>query len=107
MFVEQNICEPNSVTNVLNQPPLVFLGSTFDFSCQGFDSAPRMESLKIAGRDAKRTRFGTTLRVDLDSPLAPGASIDLDAAWHFNVPQQGAGRMGNDGPLYEIAQWYP
>lgn len=107
LFVEQNICEPNSVTNVLNQPPLVFLGSSFDFSCQGFNSAPRMESLKIAGRDAKRTRFGTTMRVDLDAPLAPGASIDLDAVWHFNVPQQGAGRMGHDGPLYEIAQWYP
>jgi len=107
LFVEQNICEPNSVTNVLNQPPLVFLGSSFDFSCQGFSGAPRMESLKIAGHDAKRTRFGTTMRVDLDAPLAPGASIDLDAVWHFNVPQQGAGRMGHDGPLYEIAQWYP
>ena len=34
LFVEQNICEPNSVTNVLNQPPLVFLGSSFDFSCR-------------------------------------------------------------------------
>jgi Peptidase family M1 domain len=107
MFVEQNICEPNSITNVLNQPPLVFLGTSFDFSCQGFNSAPTLESLKIAGRDAKRTRFGTTMRVDLTAPLAPGASIDLDAAWHFNVPQQGAGRMGHDGPVYEMAQWYP
>ena len=32
MFVEQNICSPNSVTEKLDQPPLVFLGSTFDFS---------------------------------------------------------------------------
>jgi hypothetical protein len=107
MQVEQNICEPASITNVLNQPPLVFLGSAFDFSCQGFDSAPRLESLKIAGVDAKKTRFGTTLRVDLAKPLAPGASLDLEAAWHFNVPAMGAGRMGHDGPLYEIAQWYP
>lgn len=37
--VEQNICAPTSVTNQLNQPPLVFLGSTFDFSCQGFVAA--------------------------------------------------------------------
>ena len=29
------------------------------------------------------------------------------AVWHFNVPAQGAGRMGHDGPLYEMAQWYP
>jgi hypothetical protein len=107
MHVEQNICEPSSVTNVLNQPPLSFLGSTFDFSCQGFNSAPRMESLKIGGREAKRTRFGTTLRVDLERPLGPGMSLDLEAVWHFKVPAMGAARMGRDGTLYEIAQWYP
>src|ERR1041385_3875052 len=28
LFVEQNICAPTSVTNQLNQPPLVFLGSS-------------------------------------------------------------------------------
>ncbi|HEY7395582.1 MAG TPA: hypothetical protein VH559_12095, partial [Gemmatimonadaceae bacterium] len=55
MQVEQNICEPASITNILNQPPLAFLGSSFDFSCQGFNSAPRLESLKIAGQEAKRT----------------------------------------------------
>jgi hypothetical protein len=107
LFVEQNICEPHSITNQLNQPPLVFLGTSFDFLCQGFDSAPRLESLTIGGREAKRTRFGTTLRVDLASSLAPGRSVDLNATWHFNVPAQGAGRMGHDGPLYEIAQWHP
>jgi hypothetical protein len=107
LFVEQNLCAPNSITNVLNQPPLVFLGSSFDFSCQGFDSAPRLESLTIGGREAKRTRYGTTLRVDLDSALAPGRSLDLTAVWHFAVPPQGGGRMGHHGPLYEIAQWYP
>jgi hypothetical protein len=107
LFVEQNLCEPNSITNVLNQPPLVFLGSSFDFSCQGFNSAPRLESMTIRGKEVKRTRFGTTLRVDLDSALAPGASLDISARWHFNVPAQGGGRMGHDGPLYEIAQWYP
>jgi len=107
LFVEQNLCEPNSITNQLNQPPLVFLGTSFDFSCQGFNSAPKLESLTIAGREAKRTRFGTTLRVDLAAPLASGAALDLNAVWHFNVPAQGGGRMGHDGPLYKMAQWYP
>ena len=105
--VEQNICEPNSITNQLNQPPLVFLGTAFDFSCQGFNSAPRLESLTIGGRDARRTRFGTMLRVDLATALAPNSAVDLNAVWHFNPPAQGAGRMGHDGPLYEMAQWYP
>jgi hypothetical protein len=107
LFVEQNLCEPSSITNQLNQPPLVFLGTSFDFSCQGFNSAPKLESMTILGREVKRTRFGTTLRVDLASPLASGGAVDIDAIWHFNVPAQGGGRMGHDGPLYEMAQWYP
>src|SRR3954470_951113 len=91
MYVEKNLCEPNSVTNQLNQPPLVFLGTTFDFSCQGFNGTPVLESLQIGGRDVRRTRYGTTLRIDLTAALASGASIDIDAAWHFNVPAQGGG----------------
>ncbi len=38
-----------------------------------------------------------TMRVDLATPLAPGAALDLDAAWSFKVPEQGGGRMGHDG----------
>src|SRR5215510_12114220 len=34
MHVEQNICSPNSVTGKLNQPPLVFQGTAFDFGCK-------------------------------------------------------------------------
>jgi hypothetical protein len=107
MFVEQNLCAPNSITNTLNQPPLVFLGATFDFSCQGFNGGLSLQSLRISGATAKHTTYGTTMRVDLPAPLAPGAAIDIEAAWRFNVPPQGGGRMGHDGPLYEIAQWYP
>ncbi len=106
-FVEQNLCAPNSITNQLNQPPLVFLGTAFDFSCQGFNGGGHLESLRIAGIDARRTVYGTTMRVDLASPLVSGGSLDIEAVWHFNVPPQGGGRMGHDGPLYEIAQWYP
>ncbi|HEY1951266.1 MAG TPA: M1 family metallopeptidase [Gemmatimonadaceae bacterium] len=107
MFVEQNLCAPNSITNQLNQPPLVFLGTSFDFSCQGFNGGGHLESLRIGRVDAQRTVYGTTMRVDLAKPLAPGAATDIEAAWHFNVPAQGGGRMGHDGPLYEMAQWYP
>jgi len=107
LFLEQNLCAPTSVTNVLNQPPLVFLNSSFDFSCQGFAGGLTLESLKVAGRDAKHVIYGTTMRVDLAAPLAGGAFVDLEVAWRFNVPALGGGRMGHDGPLYEIAQWYP
>lgn len=107
MFVEQNLCTPNSITNILNQPPLVFLNSSFDFSCQGFAGGLTLDNFTIGGAKPKYTIYGTTMRVDLASPLASGASIDLELQWHFGVPEQGGGRMGHDGSLYEIAQWYP
>jgi peptidase M1-like protein len=120
LFVEQNLCDPNSVTNVLNQPPLQFLGSSFDFSCQGFAGGLTLDYVRIPGHgptrlggpatgavELKRTIYGTTMRVELPRPLAPGAAIDVDLGWAFKVPPQGGGRMGHDGTLYEIAQWYP
>jgi hypothetical protein len=107
LHVEQNICAPESVTNLLDQPPLVFLSSSFDFSCKGFAGGGTLESLTIGGREARRTRFGTTLRVDLDAAVPPGGTVELQVAWRFRVPPYGAARMGRDGPLYEVAQWYP
>ncbi len=107
LFLEQNICAPNSITNVLDQPPLVFLNTAFDFSCQGFAGGGHLEYVRILGKDVPRSVFGTTMRLDLATPLAPGAAVDLELSWHFNVPAFGSGRMGHDGPLYEMAQWYP
>lgn len=105
--LEQNICEPGSVTNQLDQPPLVFLGSTFDFSCKGGRGGITVQSVIHLGRDLPHVVFGTTMRVDLPQPLAPGAAIDLELTWLFPVPDYGAGRMGRDGTLYELGQWYP
>jgi hypothetical protein len=107
VYLEQNICAPNSVTNQLHQPPLAFLGSSFDFSCQGFKGGITLDHVRVGERDVTGATYGTTMRIDLPAPLRPTASLRLDFGWHFNVPAQGAGRMGHDGPLYEIAQWYP
>ncbi len=107
MFLEQNICARNSVTNQLNQPPLVFQDATFDFSCKGFEGGDVLESITSAGRAVAHEVYGTTVRVELPRPLPSGGEVTLDVAWHFSVPPYGAGRMGHDGPLYEVAQWYP
>ena len=72
LFVEQNICAPASVTNQLDQPPLIFLGSTFDFSCKTFTGSVTLDHVRVGLRDATTTVFGTTMRVDLSRPLAPG-----------------------------------
>src|SRR5262245_16246836 len=105
--VEQNICEAGSVTNQLDQPPLVFLGSTFDFSCKGGRGGVTLEGVTSLGRALPHVVYGTTMRVDLPTALAPGASIDIDIGWRFIVPESGAGRMGRDGNLFELGQWYP
>ena len=49
----------------------------------------------------------TMMKVDLAEPLAPGSTATFDVAWHFLIPEHGADRMGRDGALYELAQWYP
>jgi hypothetical protein len=107
IYLEQNICAPGSITNLLNQPPLAFLGSSFDFSCQGFNGGVTVEDIRVDSTEVRGEVFGTTMRINLPYALPPHGSVTLMIGWHFNVPPQGAGRMGHDGPLYEIAQWYP
>ena len=107
LHLEQNMCAPGSLTSQLDQPPLVFLGSVFDFSCKGFAGGLAMDSVLVGGVAARTTIFGTTMRLDLAEPLAPGASLLMRMVWRFKVPPFGGGRMGHDGPLYEFGQWYP
>lgn len=49
----------------------------------------------------------TMTKVDLVEPLAPGKTATIEMAWSFLVPEHGADRMGREGALFEIAQWYP
>jgi Peptidase family M1 domain len=105
--LDQNICAPTSVTSQLNQPPLVFGATSFDFSCGGFAGGVTLTAVRSGGGDLHYDAFGTMMRVDLPTALAPGATVAVDLAWHFGIPANGAGRMGRDGTLYEIAQWYP
>ena len=107
--IEQNIFAKNSVTYALNQPPLHFAGgAVFDFTGKGFIGGITIERFTSAGRELRRTEYGTMMRVELPRPLAPRAAIDFEVAWHFPVPPYGGGRMGRIGTrLYEIGQWYP
>jgi len=107
LFLEQNICDPASVTGQLNQPPLVFEDTSFDFSCLGFAGGVTLDHVRSGGRALEHTVYGTTMRVELPAPLAPGQRVSLELGWRFRIPEMGAGRMGRDGTLYEIAWWYP
>ncbi|MCU0620124.1 MAG: M1 family metallopeptidase [Gemmatimonadales bacterium] len=107
LHLEQNICDPDGVTSQLRQPPLVFLSTAFDFTCQGFAGGVTLDTVRAAGRVATYAVYGTLMRLDLPYAIDRGESIELEIAWHFTVPPYGAGRMGRDGTLFEVAQWYP
>jgi hypothetical protein len=49
----------------------------------------------------------TLMRVGLPHALAPHDSVDLDIAWAFQVPPDGAPREGSTGDVFMIAYWYP
>jgi hypothetical protein len=51
----------------------------------------------------------TVMRIDLDEPLAPNSSVQIEIDWSYIVPF--TGRTGREnckqGWVYQIAQWYP
>jgi hypothetical protein len=109
--VEQNAFKDSSLNTYVFPQESRFGSRSF----QGGDVIDRVEEIRGAGKaggPASRTPLktrveDTEMKADLAHPLAPGGTVTIDIAWHFTVPEHGADRMGRDGTLYEIAQWYP
>jgi hypothetical protein len=130
MQVDQNLFRPGSTGSLLFAAESRFGGAGFP---GGFDVASLTQSAAPAkapmgtrrrtpaggpataaatARDATATPLehrvdDTMMYVELAQPLAPGATTVFDLAYHFNIPEHGADRMGREGSLYEMAQWYP
>ena len=107
MQVEQNAFKDKSLNSFIFPQDSRFGARGFE----GGDVIDRFDQI-MGGRSArhvalKRRDNGTVMKVDLAEPLAPGKTATFDVAWHFLIPEHGADRMGRDGPLYELAQWYP
>ena len=105
--VEQNAFKANSLNSYVFSAESRFGARNFE----GGDMIDRFEEVTANGRGAHRAlklrTEGTVMKADLAEPLAPGHTATISAAWHFNIPEHGADRMGRDGALYELAQWYP
>lgn len=50
---------------------------------------------------------GTRMGVHLPRALAPHDSVDIEVAWNFQVPPDGAPREGATGDVFMVAYWYP
>ena len=60
------------------------------------------------GKPAAHVRSDARMRIDLERPIAPrGGKATFAMRFAFPVPVKGSDRMGRDGTLYAIAQWYP
>ncbi|HEU4699562.1 MAG TPA: M1 family metallopeptidase [Gemmatimonadales bacterium] len=121
--MDQNLFRPGSTGSLLFAAGSRFGGAGF----QGGFEVDRLVEERTAARPAARAGRGarpapastaagaplksrvddTMMQVDLSAPLAPGAATTLVVDYHFAIPEHGADRMGREGSLYELAQWYP
>ncbi len=105
--LDQDIFAANSINRSAPPPPLLFAGVPFEMAVTGPARGFTIDTLRVEGTTFSTYLWDTMLRLDLQRPVAPSETIELTVAWHFTVPENGAARMGRDGRLYEIAQWYP
>jgi hypothetical protein len=109
MQVEQNAFRSNSLNSFIFPEDSRFGARGFE---GGYTFSKLAQVIGPAGAAQKRVELTrraneTMMKVDLAEPLAPGRTAVIEAAWSFPVPEHGADRMGREGALYELAQWYP
>jgi hypothetical protein len=103
--LDANVCDPSSESQVLAVPPLMFGDAVFDFTCDG--SGMILDRVAASGQDLSYEVMGTLARVELPHPLPSGTRTEIQIGWRWTLPEYGYGRMGRDGTLYQVAQWYP
>jgi hypothetical protein len=122
--LDQNINEPNSMTNKTSQ--YTIRDSSYAARLAGplrlhdFDGGFKIKSVKGGdGKDLPYLINQTMMRIDLPQSLTPGKQISFSIEWSFNINNRLHGMTPNDGRsgmeyfpddgnfLYIIAQWYP
>jgi len=99
--LDQNLYRPGSKGSAL------FAQDT-RWGVRGFEGGYALSQVAVDGAPVTPRVDDTMMRIDLPQPLAPrGAQAAISLSYSFNVPEHGSDRMGRDGSLYEIAQWYP
>ena len=100
-----------------SQAGLNYDAARFIFESRSFDGGFKLGAVTDdGGRPLHTVVNKTMMRIDLPSPLKPGATFVFKTSWRFNVPETAVlgRRMGferfdkeDKNDLFEIAQWYP
>jgi hypothetical protein len=99
--LDQNLYRPGSKGSAL-------FPADSRWGVRGFEGGYELSGVQVNGRPAAVHVDDTMGRIDLDQPIVPaGGKATITMGFAFRVPEHGSDRMGRDGTLYEIAQWYP
>jgi hypothetical protein len=99
--LDQNLYRPGSRGSAVNP-------ADSRWGVRGFMGGMDLADVRVNGSVAGWKVNDTMMRIDLDTPIPPaGGRATIAMRFTFRVPEHGSDRMGRDGTLYEIAQWYP
>ncbi|WP_148306120.1 M1 family metallopeptidase [Gemmatirosa kalamazoonensis] len=101
--LDQNLYRPGSKGSAMNP-------AESRWGVRGFKGGYDLSDVRVDGRPPVGAPKidDTMMRLDLDAPIAPkGGRATITLRFRFAVPEHGSDRMGRDGTLFEIAQWYP
>ncbi|MDQ6770498.1 MAG: M1 family metallopeptidase [Gemmatimonadota bacterium] len=99
--VDQHLYRPGSKGSML-------FPADSRWGVRGFQGGYNLADVRVNGTPVQPRINDTMMRLDLPSPLVPnGGKTTISIKYSFRVPEHGSDRMGRDGALFEIAQWYP
>ena len=98
--LDQNLYRPGSEGSML-------FPADSRWGVRGFQGGYDLRNVRVNGREVTPRIHDTMMRLDLPDALRPQGTADVAMEFRFRVPDHGSDRMGRDGVLYEIAQWYP
>ena len=99
--LDQNLYRPGSEGSMLFQ-------ADSRWGVRGFQGGYDLRDVRIDGKAVTPRIRDTMMQLELPDALRPrGGTTTVAMEFKFRVPDHGSDRMGRDGTLYEIAQWYP
>lgn len=99
--LDQNLYRPGSAGSML-------FPADSRWGVRGFQGGYDLRDVRVNGQPATPRVHDTMMQLVVPSGIRPrGGTATITMSFSFRVPEHGSDRMGRDGPLYEIAQWYP